>query len=89
MKREHRNSCPNIVPCLVLPFEKACAEGDVGYRALVFAQRGNLILFAAEYARRFGVATLDDAGEVEAASQFATLDMAARAFLSHERAEAR
>jgi hypothetical protein len=89
MKREHRNSCPNIVPCLVLPFEKACAEGNVGYRALVFAQRGNVILFAAEYARRFGVATLDDHGEVEEASQFATLDMAARAFLSRERAEAR
>jgi hypothetical protein len=79
---------PNIVPCLVPPFEKACVEGPVGYPALVFAQRGSVILFAAEYARRFGVGILDATGQVEDSEQYPTLDMAARAFLSYECARA-
>jgi hypothetical protein len=83
-----RKGYPNIVPCLVPPFETICTEGNVLYRGLVFARRGTVILFAAEYARRFGVATLDDDGEVEESSQFPTLDLAARAFLSRRSAPA-
>ena len=79
---------PDIAPCLVLPFEKDCTEGETGYPALVFARRGRVILFAAEYARRFGVGVLDHEGEVEASEQFPTLDMAARAFLNREAARA-
>jgi hypothetical protein len=88
MKNDPNTGYPDIVPCLVVPFEMPCWEGTVLYPALVFARRGPVILFAAEYARRFGVATWDGQGEVEGASQFPTLDTAARAFLSHERAEA-
>lgn len=88
MNNEPRKNYPNIVPSLVPPFEKMCAEGNILYPALVFAQRGAVILFVAEYARRFGVATLNGEGEVDEANQFPTLDMAARAFLAHELTEA-
>jgi hypothetical protein len=73
---------PNIIPCLVLPFEKTCSEGAYRYPVLVFAKRGSVILFAAEYARRFGVGVLDETGEVEESDQYPTLEMAARIFLS-------
>jgi hypothetical protein len=79
-----RMEYPNIVPCLVLPFEKTCTHGDRRYAALVFARRGSVILFAAEYARRFGVGLLDSSGNVEHSDQFATLDAAARVFLARE-----
>jgi hypothetical protein len=82
MKREKRISYPNIVPCLVMPFEKTCMHGSFRYEALCFAQRGSVVLFAAEYARRFGVAVLDSAGEVEESDEYPTLDMAARVFLA-------
>jgi hypothetical protein len=82
MDTQPRMPYPNIVPCLVLPFEKTCTQGSYRYPALVFAQHGSTILFAAEYARRFGVGTLDAGGEVEASDQYATLDAAARIFLS-------
>jgi len=82
MDTQPRMPYPNIVPCLVLPFEKTCTQGSCRYPALVFAQRGSVILFAAEYARRFGVGTLDVRGEVEASDQYATLDTAARIFLA-------
>ena len=82
MKRPPRISYPNIVPCLVMPFEKTCVHGGFRYEALCFAQRGAVVLFAAEYARRFGVAILDAAGEVEESDEYPTLDMAARAFLA-------
>jgi hypothetical protein len=79
-----RMEYPNIVPCLVLPFEKTCTQGTRRYPALVFARRGSLILFAAEYARRFGVGLLDSNGDVAHSDQFSTLDAAARAFLARE-----
>jgi hypothetical protein len=82
MKSKPRMQYPNIVPCLVLPFEKTCGEGEHRYPALVFAKRGSVVLFAAEYARRYGVGILDAAGEVEESDQYPTLDMAARIFLS-------
>jgi hypothetical protein len=77
-------SYPNIVPCLVMPFEKTCVQGRHRYEALCFAQRGSVVLFAAEYARRFGVALLDNAGRVAESDEYPTLDTAARAFLSHD-----
>jgi hypothetical protein len=83
MDSEPRMQYPNIVPCLVLPYEQTCTQDSHRYPALVFARRGCLILFAAEYARRFGVGRLDDDGEVEHADQYPTLDAAARAFLAH------
>ena len=73
---------PNIVPCLVQPFEKACEHAGFRYAALVFARRGPHILFAAEYARRFGVGRLDARGEVAHSAQYPSLDSASRAFLS-------
>ena len=88
MKREKRISYPNIVPCLVMPFEKTCEHEGFRYEALCFARRGDVVLFAAEYARRFGVAILDAAGHVEESDEYPTLDMAARIFLSTGRANA-
>ena len=84
MKTEPRTAYPNIAPCLVMPFEKTCIQAGRRYEALCFAQRGSVVLFAAEYARRFGVALLDAAGGVESSVEFATLDSAARIFLSHD-----
>ena len=49
---------PDIVPCLVFPFEKTCERGTHRYAALVFAQRGGVVLFAAEHSREFGVGIL-------------------------------
>jgi len=82
MSRETRSKYPNIVPCLVQPFEKACEHAGRRYPALVFAQRGRNILFAAEHVRKFGVGVLDAAGDVAGSSQHPTLDSAARAFLA-------
>jgi hypothetical protein len=83
MKIASRHKHPNIVPCLVLPFEATCAAGAIEFPALVFAKRGSVVLFAAEYARRFGVGVLDSEGELGASDQYPTLDAAARVFLSH------
>jgi hypothetical protein len=82
MKMRLRTEYPNIVPCLVLPFEKTCSDGQYRFPALVFAQRGSVILFAIEYSRQFGVGLLDDAGEIEESDQFPTLDLASRTFLA-------
>jgi len=73
---------PNIVPCLVLPYEKVCEQEGRRYGALVFACRGRMVMFAAEYARKFGVGILDADGEVSDSHQYPTFDMAARAFLA-------
>jgi hypothetical protein len=75
---------PNIVPCLVFPFEKTCAQGERRYPGLVFAQRGSVVLFAEEATREYGVGTLDSTGEVATGNPYKTLDLAARAFLSRE-----
>jgi hypothetical protein len=88
MRSKPRIAYPNIVPCLVLPFEKTCVQGGRRYEALCFAQRGSVVLFAAEYARRFGVAVLDAAGRVARSQEYPTLDSAARVFLAHEAAGA-
>jgi hypothetical protein len=88
MKTEPRTAYPNITACLVMPFEKTCVQGARRYQALCFARRGSVVLFAAEYARRFGVALLDAAGEVASSVEFPTLDKAARVFLSHDGAQA-
>jgi len=82
MTPEARHQYPNIVPCLVLPFEKTCRQEGRPYDALVFAQRGCMIMFAAEYARRFGVGILDATGEVSDSHQYSTFDKAAYAFLA-------
>ena len=73
---------PNIAPCLVLPFEKPCERSGHRYAALVFAQRGGVVLFAAEQWREFGVGILDDEGRMAISDHFPTLDQAARRFLS-------
>jgi hypothetical protein len=73
---------PNIVPCLVFPFDGYRPRGDARGTALVFARRGSIVLFAAERSREFGVGHLDDVGMVTACEQFPTLDLAARVFLS-------
>jgi hypothetical protein len=75
---------PDIAPCLVLPFEKACQRGSHRYAALVFAQRGGVVLFVAEHAREFGVGVLDQEGRMADSDHFPTLDLAARRFLAHE-----
>ena len=75
---------PDIVPCLVLPFEKACQRGTHRYAALVFARRGGVVLFAAEYSHEFGVGILDAEGRMADSDHFPTLDLAARRFLAHE-----
>ena len=73
---------PIIAPHVVFPSLRTCEHGTHRYPALVFAERGPLVLFAAEYARRYGVGTVNDAGHVVDADQFATLDDAARVFLA-------
>ena len=82
MTPEASRRLPDIVPCLVPPFEKTCRQDGRRYAALVFAQRGRLILFAAEYVRKFGVGILNAAGEVSDSHQYPTFDGAADAFLS-------
>lgn len=73
---------PIIAPHVVFPSLRTCQHGSHRYPALVFAERGPLVLFAAEYARRFGVGMLNDEGHVVDADQYATLDDAARVFLA-------
>ena len=82
MSREERSKYPDIVPCLVQPFEKDCDHAGHRYAALVFAQRGPHVLFAAESAKRFGVGVLDPSGQVRRSTQYPTLDSASRAFLA-------
>jgi hypothetical protein len=75
---------PNIVPCLVLPFERACPHESGRYPALVFARRGAFVLYADERRREYGVATLDGESTLAGPRQYATLDRAAREFLACE-----
>lgn len=72
---------PIIAPHVVFPSLKTCAEGSHRYPALVFAERGSVVLFAAEYAQRYGVGVLNADGQVVEADQYPTLDDAARVFL--------
>jgi len=83
---ENAHDWPIITPCLVFPFERTCENGTHRYPALVFAERGRVVLYAAEYARRFGVGVVNEIGVVIDANQFASLDDAARVFLQHEAA---
>ena len=73
---------PNIVPCLVFPFERTCDHEKGRYPALVFARRGEVVLYADEKRREFGVARLGDDSRLRAARQFPSLDHAAREFLA-------
>lgn len=73
---------PNIVPCLVFPFERTCDHEKGRYPALVFARRGEVVLYADEKRREFGVARLEDETRLHAVRQFSTLDHAAREFLA-------
>lgn len=82
MSRQERNEYPDIVPFLVLPFEKDCEHAGHLYAALVFAQRSRNILFAAEAACRFGVGVLDATGRIRQSTHYSTLDAALRAFLA-------
>lgn len=75
---------PIIAPHLVFPSLRTCEHGSHHYPALVFAEHGPLVLFAAEYARRFGVGVLGEDGRVVEADQFPTLDDAARSFLARK-----
>ena len=77
---------PIITPCLVLPSLRTCAHGSHRYAALVFAERGRVVLFAAEHAQRFGVGVISKEGDVVEADQFPSLDDAARVFLAREAA---
>ena len=83
---EPKPDWPIITPCLVFPFVRTCTHGTHRYPALVFAERGRVVLYAAEYARRFGVGVVDAQGQVVDADQYATLDDAARVFLAREAA---
>ncbi|HYE91228.1 MAG TPA: hypothetical protein VEA38_09420 [Terriglobales bacterium] len=73
---------PIITRHLVPPSLRTCQHGTHQYPALIFAEHGPLVLFAAEYARRFGVGFLAEDGRVVDADQFPSLDDAARMFLS-------
>ena len=77
-----RPDWPIITPNLVFPFVRTCAHGSHHYPALVFAERGAVVLFAAEFARRFGVGRVDASGMVVEADQYPSLDDAARVFLA-------
>jgi hypothetical protein len=78
------NQYPNIVPCLVFPFDRYRMTQGRRDPALVFAQRGDLVLFAAESTREFGVGVLDSTGELAFWDDYATLDLASRIFMSRE-----
>jgi hypothetical protein len=80
--RVKKSDYPNIVPCLVLPFERECPHAKGRYPALVFAQKGAQVLYADEGRREFGVGTLDGARSLRSTRQFPTLDRAAREFLA-------
>ena len=82
METATRIDYPNIVPCLVFPFDKVRMRAGRRDPALVFAQRGSYVLFAAESTREFGVGILDRAGELADWEHYQTLDLAAREFLS-------
>lgn len=84
MKIATRLDYPNIVPCLVSPFDKVRMCAGRRDPALVFAQRGSYVLFAAESTREFGVGILDRAGELADWEHYRTLDLAAREFLSRK-----
>lgn len=73
---------PNIVPCLVLPFERTCHHESGRYPALVFARRGDYVLYADERRREYGVARLDGDAGLGVPRQFPSLDRAAREFLA-------
>ena len=73
---------PIITPHLVFPTLHTCEHDTHHYPALVFARHGALVIFAAEYARRFGVGVLNEDGRVVDAEQHPTLDGAARTFLT-------
>lgn len=75
---------PIITPHLEFPSLRTCEHGSHQYPALVFARHGALVIFAAEYARRFGVGVLNDHGRVVEAEQYESLDNAARDFLSRK-----
>ena len=75
---------PIIAPHLVFPSLRTCEHGSHHYPALVFAQHGPLVLYLAEYARRYGVGVVNPEGRVVEADQFPTLDDAARNFLSRK-----
>jgi hypothetical protein len=75
---------PNIVPCLVLPFERACPHESGRYSALVFARRGDHVLYADERRREYGVAMLAADASLDRPRQYPTLDRAARDFLACE-----
>jgi hypothetical protein len=77
---------PLIAPNLVFPTLRTCAHGSHHYPALVFAQNGSVVLFAAEHAGRFGVGVLE-ADCVVDASQYPDLDTAARVFLARSARE--
>ena len=83
---ETQHDWPIITHCLVFPFVRTCEHGSHRYPALVFAERGNVVLYAAEYARRFGVGIVNETGVVVEAEQYALLDDAARVFLRREAA---
>jgi hypothetical protein len=75
---------PIITPHLVFPSLRTCEHGTHQYPALVFAEHGPIVLFAAEYSRRFGVGVVNAQGRVVEADQFPTLDDAARTFLARK-----
>ena len=77
-----RPDWPIITPNLVFPFVRTCAHGSHHYPALVFAERGAVVLFAAEFARRFGVGRVDASGMVVEADPYPSLADAARVFLA-------
>ena len=88
MKNAKRPRYPNIVPHLVVPFERPYFQGRCRFPALVFARCGGIVLFAAESTRQFGVGLLNDAGVVLAPDHFPTLDRAADVFLTLTRCAA-
>lgn len=83
MDSELREKYPAIGPCLVVPFERLCLQGMHPYSALVLAQRGSVVLFAAGDTHQFGVGLLDSEGRVAEPDQYPSFEMAARNFLSH------
>lgn len=83
MDNELREMYPSIEPCLVPPFERPCFQGVYRYSALVLAQRGSVVLFAAGDTRQFGVGLLDSDGRVMEPDQYPSFEMAARNFLTH------
>jgi hypothetical protein len=82
-----RDKFPSIGPCLVPPFERPCFQGIYRYAALVLAQRGSVVLFAAETTRQFGVGLLDSEGRVSESDQYPSFEMAARVFLLQAHAD--